>query len=505
MSLLMDALRQAEKGRAKGDSKDGAAVDAGVTPSATETAPEAVPETASPAAGETAPESAEQGADLSLAPLDTPPEAVTGADFDALAEAEAGPPEPAPLAGPKGDPPVAAAEPEPESAPEAMAETPAVPPEPVTPAAEVAVDPEPVAAPAPGTDAPAAAELSVEAQPERVQAERLVALTRARKAAAQRRMKFMLGGLAAVILLLLAGYGYLKMTATGEEFVPSAAGPLALEPDDIDPETGVTDAAPEAVATTLTGPTRLRPLSGPMANGEAASPAPAAAHDAEPPAAADTTAPSANNRPQQATAAAGIRIRRVERPRPVDADLAAAFAAFGRGDLDTAGERYRQVLRREPGNRDAHMGLGAVALRQGDAATARAHYREVLRRDPSDTAALAALALIEGGEAQDAGQLRMQLQRHPDDARLHFALGSLHAQAGRWAEAQRAYFEAHRLAPERPEHAFNLAVALDHLGKPQAALGFYRKARELAAGRTVAFDLRALDRRIAQLSGGAGS
>ena len=235
---------------------------------------------------------------------------------------------------------------------------------------------------------------------------------------------------------------------------------------------------------------------------------PAAASPASPPVAdPGPAAPAAAGgaAPVAPQAASGIRIRRVERPRPVDADLAAAFEAFRDGDLAGAAERYRQVLRREPGNRDAHMGLGAIALRQGDSAGARAHYREILRRDPTDTAALAALALSEGGGAADIGRLELQLQRHPDDAALHFALGSLHAQAGRWAEAQRAYFEAHRLAPERPEHAFNLAVALDHLGKPQAALGFYRRARELAAGRVVAFDRRALDRRIDQLSREAGS
>ncbi|WP_297529043.1 tetratricopeptide repeat protein [Thiohalobacter sp.] len=503
MSLLMDALRQAERGRAKGNDREAAAADAGRT-----RAPQGLPETGSCAAAEPAASEQEQGADLSLAPLDTPPEAATGADFEALDEAEAEPPEPAPQAHADEDQPVTVAEPELEPEPEAQAQAQAA-----TEAAPAAVSPEPAPrAPGPGPEqasvAPppqAAAELSVEAQPERVQAERLVALTRARKAAAQRRMKFMLGGLAAVILLLLAGYGYLQMSGAGDEFVPGAAEPVAIGPE-TDPESGVADARPEPAATMLSGPTRLRPVSGPTAKGESPSPAPVAAPDAEPPAAAAMTTPNPSaNTPPPATTAAGIRIRRVVRPRPVDADLAAAFAAFGRGDLDSASERYRQVLRREPGNRDAHMGLGAVALRQGDAATARTHYREVLRRDPSDTAALAALALLEGGEQRDIGRLRVQLQRHPDDARLHFALGSLHAQAGRWAEAQRAYFEAHRLAPERPEHAFNLAVALDRLGKPQAALGFYRQARELAMGRTVAFDLQALERRIAQLSGGAGS
>ena len=50
----------------------------------------------------------------------------------------------------------------------------------------------------------------------------------------------------------------------------------------------------------------------------------------------------------------------------------------------------------------------------------------------------------------------------------------------RWPDAQQAYFQAHQLQPDNPDYAFNLAVALEHIGQPKAALDFYRRAVQAA-------------------------
>ena len=65
-------------------------------------------------------------------------------------------------------------------------------------------------------------------------------------------------------------------------------------------------------------------------------------------------------------------------------------------------------------------------------------------------------------------------------AGTQLALGDTFATQQRWAEAQQAYFQAHGLAPDNPDIAYNLAVALDHLGQRRPAASFYRQALRLA-------------------------
>jgi uncharacterized protein HemY len=90
-------------------------------------------------------------------------------------------------------------------------------------------------------------------------------------------------------------------------------------------------------------------------------------------------------------------------------------------------------------------------------------------------------------------------------APLHFALGNLLAREARWPEAQESYFNAVTAAPANADYAFNLAVALDHLGKRGAAASYYGRALELARdGRPVQFDASSAGTRLATLQG-AGS
>jgi len=84
-------------------------------------------------------------------------------------------------------------------------------------------------------------------------------------------------------------------------------------------------------------------------------------------------------------------------------------------------------------------------------------------------------------------------------AKLRNNLGNLYAAQARWAEAQAAYFEAHRLDPGSAEIAHNLAVSLVHVGQRRLAAGFYRRALEGARGRVPPFDAAAVARRLAEL------
>ena len=166
---------------------------------------------------------------------------------------------------------------------------------------------------------------------------------------------------------------------------------------------------------------------------------------------------------------------------PFSAALTAAHEAYGAGDLAVARELYRKVLASAPDNPDALDGLGAIALQDGQHELARQLFRRALIAHPLDPAALAGLARTERQDPMQAeSRLKDSLTNQPDAIGAHLALGDTLAAQQRWAEAQHAYFQAHSLAPGHPDIAYNLAVALDHLGQRRPAAGFYRKALQLA-------------------------
>jgi tetratricopeptide (TPR) repeat protein len=80
---------------------------------------------------------------------------------------------------------------------------------------------------------------------------------------------------------------------------------------------------------------------------------------------------------------------------------------------------------------------------------------------------------------------------------LFQTLGNLYADQKRWSEAQAAYFEAYRGAPDNADYAYNLAVSLDQLRQHPAALSYYERA--LATGGVHRFDRAQAEERIRQL------
>lgn len=186
---------------------------------------------------------------------------------------------------------------------------------------------------------------------------------------------------------------------------------------------------------------------------------------------------------------------------PLRDALEAGYAALQAGRLERAAEAYGRALQLAPDNRDALLGAAAVAQRRGEPGRARSLYRRVLADRPRDPYARAALASLEGGgdPRRSETELKMLLRENPDAAALHFALGNVYARETRWAEAQQAYFEATRGEPDNPDYAYNLAVALDHLGQREAARRHYARALELAEGRPADFRSEVVRRRLAQL------
>ncbi|MEQ8663943.1 MAG: hypothetical protein RLW62_24245 [Gammaproteobacteria bacterium] len=199
-----------------------------------------------------------------------------------------------------------------------------------------------------------------------------------------------------------------------------------------------------------------------------------------------------------------VRIARTRHAGGVEPAAAAAYAAYAAGDLATAAAGYRALLAGQPGRRDALLGLAAVALAAGDREAAFRHYATVLEQHPEDAVAAAALVSLTGGHgAATPARLRLLLDRHGELPYLHFALANWYARAGRWADAQQAYFEAWRRDEDNPDYAFNLAVSLDRIGQAGAALEYYRVALTLADAHSSHFDPAPALARIAALEAAA--
>lgn len=200
--------------------------------------------------------------------------------------------------------------------------------------------------------------------------------------------------------------------------------------------------------------------------------------------------------PPPAPAAAPIRITR--NAPAVPQDVADGYAAFQAGEFDRARVAYERALRADPRNPDALHGLAALAQHRRDEAGVRQLMRRIAEVDPSDTAARVALSDNVDPAVQEARLLDIAAAQ-PKSAAAALALGSLYASQARWREAQQAYFNAYTLAPEQPDHAYNLAVSLDQLRQPRLALQYYREAMSLRAQQTAAFDADTVAARILSL------
>lgn len=165
----------------------------------------------------------------------------------------------------------------------------------------------------------------------------------------------------------------------------------------------------------------------------------------------------------------------------VDPTLLAAYQAFSRGEDANAQQQYRQVLQRDVRNVDALLGMAAIAQRQGRDADATGWYQEVLGVEPRNTIAQSAVVRLQVNADVVGSESRIKnlLAQQPESANLHAALGNLYAEQSQWASAQAAYFNASRFAPNSADYAFNLAISLDQLGKPNLALAQYQRALEL--------------------------
>jgi len=160
---------------------------------------------------------------------------------------------------------------------------------------------------------------------------------------------------------------------------------------------------------------------------------------------------------------------------PAHATVQAAYDAYSRGDLATAESHYQDALAISPNHRHALKGYAAVLQKTDRIEAALDRYETLLTLDPKDTdAAAALLTYAKVGESES--RLKVLLQRHPEAAALHFAMGLSMAGMQRWPEAHVAFLAAHERAPDNADYSFNVAVSAEHLGHLDVARRYYERA-----------------------------
>lgn len=307
-----------------------------------------------------------------------------------------------------------------------------------------------------------------------------------------------------ILLILIAGafYYYLESLKQPEVVMPAPLSPVVTIPDS-------TAASPVMAEVTPVEPEGL------SADETAVSPMLAEMNDSQderemPPvnagfslAAKPSTpaAPVVYGEPVAKPEDTSVKVTRNDPPPAINPNLTVAYDAFNAGDDATAQAYYRKVLQADIRNTDALLGMAAVALRQGRGNDALGWYGKVLEVEPRNSFAQAAMAsvLSEVDPVSSESRIKNLIAIQPGAAHLHAALGGIYADQGQWTQAQQAYFEAHRLDAANAEHAFNLAVSLDQLGKSALAIQYYRQTLSLLDADNSTIDRAALEARIAQL------
>jgi cytochrome c-type biogenesis protein CcmH/NrfG len=320
---------------------------------------------------------------------------------------------------------------------------------------------------------------------------------------ARARPVLLIGGIAALVAIGFGTYVYLQVFHPslfyGQPVAKPAGAPLAQGPAPA-PAPAPAAPAPQPADIAAAAPLPSAPLLEQPAleppQPPAPPPAPAVAAPARPRAPEAVAAPTPKAAPRDP-----IVVGRGTAAPAVSPLLTEAYGAFQSGRLEPAQGAYEQLLRAEPRNLDALLGLAAIAALAGRNEDAITRYLQVLELEPRHALAQSGLIGLLGRADPLAAEARLKhlIAREPS-AFLYFTLGNLYADQSQWAGAQQAWFQAHHLEPRNPDYVYNLAVGLEHVSQPRLALGFYRRAVQLAAAAPAQFNLAQAQERIGKLA-----
>jgi tetratricopeptide (TPR) repeat protein len=152
------------------------------------------------------------------------------------------------------------------------------------------------------------------------------------------------------------------------------------------------------------------------------------------------------------------------------------------GDLTTAEQMYRSVLRADPCQVRALEGLALIALQQGQVAPGIDYLTRALQTNPASPSTHFHLgrALRTQGRLDEAvASYRESLRLNPNSAAAQNNLGDVLLELERWQDAAAALREAIRLKPDFAEAHNNLGLALVRLGRAEEAEACCRQALRL--------------------------
>ncbi len=180
--------------------------------------------------------------------------------------------------------------------------------------------------------------------------------------------------------------------------------------------------------------------------------------------------------------------------------LAEAYSAYQKGDDKTALEKYLKVLEIDPVNRNALLARAAISVQNGETTSAIEDYQQLLIDNPKDSLAMSSLISVANTlPAESESQLKLMIRDEPDSPYLNFVLANIYAAQNRWQEAQSLYFKALENNPKDPNYAYNLAVSLEHIAKPEVAITYYERAISNIKNGIATFNKAAIDNRIEML------
>ena len=148
------------------------------------------------------------------------------------------------------------------------------------------------------------------------------------------------------------------------------------------------------------------------------------------------------------------------------------------------------------------MGLAAIALKKNDTSTAMEYYSTLLQLDPRDPVANAAIINMNSStndDAQSEARLLYLLRLEPNAAHLYYALGNKYAAQSKWPESEAAYFNAYQHDSTSADYAYNLAVSLERIGRPEEAIKYYKAALQLAQNSNISFSIDVVKKRLEQI------
>lgn len=182
--------------------------------------------------------------------------------------------------------------------------------------------------------------------------------------------------------------------------------------------------------------------------------------------------------------------------------LREAYSAYQAGNDARALELYNEVLGEDPGNRNALLGRAAIYVQTGNVADAVGDYQALLLANPKDSLAMSSLLSVANLSPRESeSRLKLMIREEPESPYLNFALGNAYGAQNRWQEAQGFYFTALQNNPDDPNYAYNLAVSLEHIKQPQAAMTYYQRALANMGNGLATFSRDVVNQRLEVLGG----